>query len=134
MGEPNSSPLAELLRDLRRRAGLSLRDVEAATAGAVSNVYLSQLENDRRSQPNPRYLVALARVYGVPSSLLFERAGYVDPPEPSAVDVAFQQVLADTTFQFGTRFDGDLGEAEKRFIIALYERATNKKLLGDEQR
>lgn len=132
MEDLDTSALGELLRELRRKSGLTLREVERATGGRVSNVYLSQLENDKRSQPNPRFLVALAQVYGVPSAHLFEKAGYVDAPEPSAVDVAFRQVLADPTFHFGTRFDGEPDDAVKRFIIELYERATGKRLLNDE--
>ena len=126
------SPLAEILRDLRQRSGLTLREVEAATDRLVSNVYLSQMENDKRSRPNPQYLVALARVYGVPRSLLFEKAGYVDPPSPSVVDIAYRQVTADPTFHSGTRVQGELDDAAKRFIIELYERATGKKLLDDD--
>ena len=124
------SPLARTLRDLRKRRGWSLRQVELATDSFVSNVYLSQLENDRRSDPGPRVLMALAKVYGVPTQFLFERAGYVEAPEPSAVEVAYQQVLADPTFKFGTRAS-DVDENAKRFIIELYEKATGKRLLQE---
>lgn len=99
----------------------------------MSNVYLSQLENGRRSDPNPRMLVALARVYGRPVRELFEAAGYVDAPQPSDIDVAFEQVVADRSFQFGTRFKGELDQASKRAIVELYQRATKKKLLPDGQ-
>jgi hypothetical protein len=77
-------------------------------------------------------LVALARVYEVGVGELFEKAGYVDEPAPSDVDVAFQQVLADRTFKFGTRFKGELSQEAKRVMIALYERATDKKLLSGD--
>lgn len=127
------SPLAQLLRRLRREQGLSLRQVQEQTDKAVSNVYLSQLETGKRGDPNPRVLVALARIYGVPSRLLFEKAGYVVESGASAVEVAFQQVLADPAFQFGTRFHGELDDESKRVIIELYERATRKKLLTDER-
>ncbi|HXH22948.1 MAG TPA: helix-turn-helix transcriptional regulator [Dehalococcoidia bacterium] len=124
--------LAQLLTDLRTRAGLSLREVEQRTGGVVSNVYLSQLEHGRRTEPNPRILVALARVYGRPVGELFEAAGYVDAPSATEVDVAFEQVIADPKFQFGTRFKGELDQASKRAIIELYESATNKRLLKGE--
>jgi transcriptional regulator with XRE-family HTH domain len=133
MANRQLSPLAQILRRLRREQGLSLRQVQEQTGNAVSNVYLSQLETGKRRDPNPRVLVALASVYGVPSRLLFEKAGYVAGPGASAVEVAFQQVLADPTFQFGTRFHGDLDEESKRVIIELYERATRKKLLTDKR-
>lgn len=87
-----------------------------------------------RRDPHPRVLVALAHVYEVPVSLLFEKAGYVDSPQPSDVDVAYKQVLADPSFKFGTRMKGEPDEAAKRIIIELYERATGKKLLdGKDQ-
>ena len=122
--------MAQLLTDLRQASGLSLREIEKATNGEVSNVYLSQLENGRRTDPNPRLLVALARVYQRPVQELFEAAGYVDAPSTSEVDRAYAQVLADKRFQFATRFKGELDEASKRAVIELYERATKKKLLG----
>lgn len=131
MEKERHSALASTLRDLRFQAGLTLREVEQATGGFVSNMYLSQLETGRRLEPNPRYLVALAKVYRVPSRYLFEAAGYVDQPSASDVDVAFEQVKADPGFSFGTRFTGELDEQSKRVIIELYEKATNKKLLPD---
>jgi transcriptional regulator with XRE-family HTH domain len=124
--------LAAYLTELRSGTDYSLRDVERLTGGVVSNVYLSQLENDHRRDPHPKVLVALAKVYGVPWQLMFEKAGFVEGTEPSRVDVAFGQVLADPTFNFGTRFGGELDEAGKRVIIELYERATDKKLLTDD--
>lgn len=127
-------PLARYLRELRETKGMSLRQVERATGGAVSNVYLSQLELGKRHDPNPRILVALSKVYGVRMDTLLERAGYLDAPEPPAIDVAFQQVLADPTFDFGTRFEGkELDETAKRVIIELYEKVTGKTLLKDER-
>lgn len=132
MASKNLPRLASVLTDLRAKSNLSLRDVEKASGEVVSNVYLSQLEHGHRSDPNPRVLVALARVYGVRVQVLFEAAGYVDLPPPSLVDVAFEQVKADRQFQFGTRFSGDLDEAGKRVIIELYEKATGKKLLPND--
>jgi transcriptional regulator with XRE-family HTH domain len=123
--------LARLLRDLRGER-YSLRDVEQLTDKAVSNVYLSQLETGKRSDPNPRVLVALAKLYEVSPIRLFEAAGYVDEPAESAINVAYKQVLADKNFQFGTRLKGTVDQASKRVIIELYEKATGKTLLSDE--
>ena len=128
--KPPGSSLSKLLRQLRGER-YSLRDVEQLTEGAVSNVYLSQLETGKRNDPNPRVLVALAKLYEVSPIRLFEAAGYVDQPAESAVDVAYKQVLADKNFQFGTRLKGSIDEDSKRGIIDLYERATGKTLLND---
>ena len=71
--------LAALLRDLRAAKGLSLREVEEATGQAVSNAYLSQLENGRIKKPSPHVLHSLAEVYVVPYDALMEKAGYLLP-------------------------------------------------------
>jgi transcriptional regulator with XRE-family HTH domain len=75
------SELGALLSDLRTAKGLSLRDVEEATGKAVSNAYLSQLENGRIKKPSPNVLHSLAEVYLVPYEALMEKAGYLLPSE-----------------------------------------------------
>ena len=117
------------LKALREKAGLTLRQVELETDGAVSNAYLSQIEGGKRPPPKPAMLVALARVYGTSPEILFEQAGFSPSPPPSAVQIAYEQVLADRSFQFGTRSPGELNDDAKRIIIELYEKATRKKLL-----
>jgi transcriptional regulator with XRE-family HTH domain len=62
---------------LRTAKGLSLREVEEATGQAVSNAYLSQLENGRIQKPSPNVLHSLAGVYAVPYEALMEKAGYL---------------------------------------------------------
>jgi transcriptional regulator with XRE-family HTH domain len=79
IGQP--SELGALLADLRTAKGLSLRDVEEATDKAVSNAYLSQLENGRIRKPSPNVLHSLAGVYAVPYEALMEKAGYLLPSE-----------------------------------------------------
>ena len=78
-GRPNE--LGDLLADLRNARGLSLRQVEEATDRAVSNPYLSQLENGRIRKPSPHVLHSLAQIYAVPYEALMERAGYLLPSE-----------------------------------------------------
>jgi transcriptional regulator with XRE-family HTH domain len=69
------------LADLRKTKGLSLREVEEATDNAVSNAYLSQLENGRIQKPSPNVLHSLSSVYTVPYEVLMEKAGYLLPSE-----------------------------------------------------
>jgi transcriptional regulator with XRE-family HTH domain len=71
--------LGILLADLRTARRLTLREVEEATSRAVSNAYLSQLENGKIAKPSPNVLLDLADVYGVPYETLMERAGYLRP-------------------------------------------------------
>ena len=78
-GRPNE--LSAVLADLRTAKGLSLREVEEATDKAVSNAYLSQLENGRIKKPSPNVLHSLAEVYAVPYEALMEKAGYLLPSE-----------------------------------------------------
>jgi transcriptional regulator with XRE-family HTH domain len=75
------SELGVLLADLRMAKGLSLRNVEEATDRAVSNAYLSQLENGRIQKPSPDVLHSLAGVYAVPYEALMEKAGYLLPSD-----------------------------------------------------
>jgi len=77
VGRP--SQLGTLLADLRVAKGLSLRQVEEATGKAVSNAYLSQLENGKIQKPSPDVLHRLAEVYAVPYETLMEKAGYLLP-------------------------------------------------------
>jgi HTH-type transcriptional regulator, competence development regulator len=79
VGQPNE--LGALLADLRKAKGLSLREVEEATGKAVSNPYLSQLENGKIKKPSPNVLHSLAEVYVVPYESLMEKAGYLLPSE-----------------------------------------------------
>jgi transcriptional regulator with XRE-family HTH domain len=75
------SELGALLGDLRKAKGLSLREVEEASDKAVSNAYLSQLENGKIRKPSPNVLYSLADVYAVPYDTLMEKAGYLLPTE-----------------------------------------------------
>lgn len=71
--------LSRFLTDLRTTKRLTLRDVEEASGKAVSNAYLSQLENGHITSPHPNILHALSRVYGVAYEVLMEKAGYITP-------------------------------------------------------
>ena len=57
-----------------------MREVQEATGNAVSNAYLSQLENQKIKKPSPIVLRRLAEVYGAPYETLMEKAGYLAPP------------------------------------------------------
>ena len=77
--EGQTNVLGTVLADLRRAKGLSLREVQLATGNAVSNAYLSQLENQKIKKPSPIVLRRLAEVYGAPYETLMEKAGYAAP-------------------------------------------------------
>ena len=51
------------LKKLRKAKGMSLRAVEAGTG--ISNSYLCQMENGKKGIPTVKFIIRLARVYGV---------------------------------------------------------------------
>lgn len=69
--------LGQYLAYVRTTKRMSLREVEEACGGVVSNAYLSQLEHDRITRPSPNILHSLAEVYAVPYETLMEKAGYI---------------------------------------------------------
>ena len=76
---PKRTGLGAYLWALREAKNLSLREVEDATNKAVSNAYLSQLENGKIAKPAPSVLHDLALVYAIPYERLMEKAGYLPP-------------------------------------------------------
>ena len=66
--------LGSVLKKKREELGLTLRDVEKKIA--ISNAYLSQLENHKITKPSPTILKQLSQVYGTSYQRLMEVAGY----------------------------------------------------------
>ena len=121
------------LRELREKKGVTLKEVEEATG--LSNAYISQLETGaRRKLPAPDRLKALANYFNVTINEMLEKAGYVDSGEiretfEQKIEKAFQHVINDPNFKYGTRVKKEYDLDTKRFIIEMYEKATKKKLL-----
>jgi HTH-type transcriptional regulator, competence development regulator len=82
--ERKGEALGLYLKTIRSGTGLTLRDVEEATAKEVSNAYLSQLENGKIAKPSPNILHALSGVYKVSYAKMMERAGYISPKSRSS--------------------------------------------------
>ena len=115
----------------RLRGDLSLRDVSRRTG--ISSSYLSQIERGGR-KPGSNMIGKLAALYNVDEQELMTRAGRVGQPDPYSdeameVERAYRYVLADPVFRVGTRPDGPLSLSAKKFIVEMYERFTNKRLL-----
>ena len=115
----------------RLRGEFSLRDVTARTG--VSSSYLSQIERGDR-KPGSNMLRKLADLYNVNVAELLKRAGHAGRPDPYSdeameIERAYQYVLADPVFRVGTRPDGPITLKTKRFIVEMYERFANKRLL-----
>ena len=125
----SDEPIGPLLR--RLRGGQSLRDITKRIG--VSSSYLSQIERGDR-KPGPNLIYKLADLYNVDVRELARRVGredHIDPYSQEAMDVerAYQYVLADPVFRVGTRPDGPITIKTKRFIVEMYERFSNKRLL-----
>lgn len=71
--------LGDHLKDARLAMHLTLRDVEAKTDKAVTNGYLSQIENNAIKSPSPNVLYHLAEIFGLDYRDLLERAGHRTP-------------------------------------------------------
>ena len=122
------------LRRLRLEQRLSLREVQERAG--VSNSYLTLIERGLRKPPGADILKKLAPVYNVPARDLLKAAGYLaeekrEISEEEEVEMAFQFVMNDPRYKSGTRLQGELSLEVKRFIIEMYEKATDKKLLSE---
>lgn len=66
--------LGRVLKKRREQLDLSLRDVEEKIS--VSNAYLSQIENEKITQPAPKILLKLSDFYELSYSKLMNLAGH----------------------------------------------------------
>lgn len=71
----NTNEFGNYLRELRRKRGLTIRDLEAMSG--VSNAHLSFLENGKRKPPSPETLHRLAGPLGVSYEELMVKAGHL---------------------------------------------------------
>jgi len=90
----DSRALGVYLKDARKAMNLTLRDVEAKTDKAVTNGYLSQIENNVIKRPSPNVLFNLAALYGLDYRNLLERAGHHAPSSTDSVQGIDDEVLA----------------------------------------
>jgi transcriptional regulator with XRE-family HTH domain len=108
MASLNVGNLGEYLRDQRRSAQLSLRQL--ADAAGVSNPYLSQIERGLR-KPSAEVLQQVAKALRISAETLYVRAGILDA-ERDRDDVETRAViLADPT----------LNERQKQVLLQIYE-------------
>ena len=126
-------PFGEFLKELRKRKGVTLKQVEEGTG--LSNAHISQMETGtRRRLPSPDKLKALAAYFNVAIKEMLEKAGYVDSGEieetfEQKIEKAFDHAISDPQFKFGTRVKGEYDLDAKRFIVEMYEKVTGRKIL-----
>ena len=75
----------EILKDLRTRASLTLRQVEEATG--ISNAYLSQLENGKIKNPSAQTLYVLSKLYSTSIESLLIASGLINKIDIKPVEL-----------------------------------------------
>lgn len=99
------SDIGDFISDLRRKAGISLRQL--ADQAGVSNPYLSQIERGLR-RPSAEVLQQLASALRVSTPMMYLRAGLLDAKEGQGVLAAIAA-------------DQDLTLAQKQSLTQIYE-------------
>lgn len=106
MASLHPSDIGEFLREQRRNAQLSLRQL--SDAAGVSNPYLSQIERGLR-KPSADILQQLAKALRISAETLYIRAGMLDERERVEVEVP-AAILADPT----------INEQQKQALLQIY--------------
>lgn len=108
MASLNVGTLGEYLREQRRNAQLSLRQL--ADAAGVSNPYLSQIERGLR-KPSAEILQQLARALRISAETLYVQAGILDERDQGDGMEVRTAILADTA----------INEKQKQVLVQIYE-------------
>ncbi|MDG4858814.1 helix-turn-helix transcriptional regulator [Streptomyces sp. T-3] len=107
MASLNVGNLGEYLREQRRNAQLSLRQL--ADAAGVSNPYLSQIERGLR-KPSAEVLQQVAKALRISAETLYVQAGILDERDRDEVETR-AAILADPT----------IDEKQKQVLLQIYE-------------
>ncbi|MFI1400083.1 helix-turn-helix domain-containing protein [Streptomyces sp. NPDC020681] len=107
MASLNVGNLGEYLREQRRSAQLSLRQL--ADAAGVSNPYLSQIERGLR-KPSAEVLQQVAKALRISAETLYVRAGILDEREREELETR-AVILADPS----------INERQKAVLLQIYE-------------
>ncbi|AXG79350.1 helix-turn-helix domain-containing protein [Streptomyces paludis] len=107
MASLNVGNLGEYLREQRRHAQLSLRQL--AEAAGVSNPYLSQIERGLR-KPSADILQQLAKALRISAETLYVQAGMLDEREREELETR-AVILADPS----------INERQKQVLLQIYD-------------
>ncbi|MFF4168892.1 helix-turn-helix domain-containing protein [Streptomyces sp. NPDC001744] len=107
MASLNVGNLGEYLREQRRSAQLSLRQL--AEAAGVSNPYLSQIERGLR-KPSAEVLQQVAKALRISAETLYVRAGILDEKEREELETR-AVILADPS----------INERQKQVLLQIYD-------------
>ncbi|MGW6603961.1 helix-turn-helix domain-containing protein [Streptomyces sp. NPDC055036] len=118
MASLNVGNLGEYLREQRRNAQLSLRQL--ADAAGVSNPYLSQIERGLR-KPSADILQQLAKALRISAETLYVQAGMLDEREREELETR-AVILADPS----------INERQKQVLLQIYESFRKENALDTE--
>ncbi|MFJ8163481.1 helix-turn-helix domain-containing protein [Streptomyces sp. NPDC096136] len=107
MASLNVGNLGEYLREQRRQAQLSLRQL--ADAAGVSNPYLSQIERGLR-KPSADILQQLAKALRISAETLYVQAGILDERDRDEVETR-AVILSDPS----------INERQKQVLLQIYD-------------
>ncbi|KOU17205.1 MULTISPECIES: helix-turn-helix domain-containing protein [unclassified Streptomyces] len=107
MASLNVGNLGEYLREQRRQAQLSLRQL--ADAAGVSNPYLSQIERGLR-KPSADILQQLAKALRISAETLYVQAGILDERDRDEVETR-AVILGDPS----------INERQKQVLLQIYD-------------
>jgi transcriptional regulator with XRE-family HTH domain len=114
--EAQREALGAFIRDQRKRANLSLRQLAEMTS--LSNPYLSQVERGLH-QPSVRVLKAISDALNLSAETLMAQAGLIDAIATTSVDgTAEARDVPDT--EDAIRADQRLSDEQKAALIAVY--------------
>lgn len=108
MASLNVGNLGEYLREQRRTAQLSLRQL--ADAAGVSNPYLSQIERGLR-KPSAEVLQQVAKALRISAETLYVRAGILDEREREREELETRAVIL---------ADPSINERQKSVLLQIY--------------
>ncbi|MEV7868875.1 helix-turn-helix transcriptional regulator [Streptomyces sp. NPDC088124] len=118
MASLNVGNLGEYLREQRRNAQLSLRQL--ADAAGVSNPYLSQIERGLR-KPSADILQQLAKALRISAETLYVQAGMLDEREREELETR-AVILADPS----------INERQKQVLLQIYDSFRKENALDTE--
>lgn len=108
MASLNVGSLGEFLKEQRRNAKLSLRQL--SEAAGVSNPYLSQIERGLR-KPSAEILQQLAKALRISAETLYVQAGILDERDRQDLTQVPAAILADPS----------INDQQKQALLQIYE-------------
>ena len=108
VGKAQFERLGRVIRERRKQAEMSLRDLAARTD--VSNPYLSQIERGLH-QPSVRVLKAIAGALNMSAEALMVQAGLLDEPEDGEAAPSVSDAV---------QADRHLTDEQKSALLAVY--------------